>query len=217
METLNNLPLLNSVEIRVLGTLIEKCKTTPDYYPMTLNSLTTACNQKTSRKPVSQYDEGTIVIALDSLRKMGFTSTATGGTSRSVKYKHNFTLIYQITSAELSVIALLFLRGPQTVGELNSNSARLYEFESLEEVILVLNKLSDTDIPFVKQLQKRHGQKEARFIHLFGETIEFEEEDLPEEPARKNVNELEARLSIVETELESVKESLAKLIKDLMG
>ena len=217
METENNLPVLNSEEIRVLGTLIEKCKTTPDYYPMTLNSLTAACNQKTSRKPVTQYDEETIVMALDSLRKMGFTSTATGGTSRSVKYKHNFTLVYQLTSAELSVIALLFLRGPQTVGELNTNSARLYEFESLEEVILVLDKLSHTAPPFVKQLPKRHGQKEARFTHLFGEPIEFEEEDLPEEPARKNVNELEARLSIVESELASVKESLAKLMKELMG
>lgn len=217
METAINLPILNPVELRVLGTLVEKCKTTPDYYPMTLNSLTAACNQKTSRKPVTQYDEETIVIALDSLRKNGFTSTATGGTSRSVKYKHNFTLLYPITSAELAVIALLFLRGPQTVGELNTNSARLYEFESLEEVSLVLDKLSHADTPYVKPLSKRHGQKEARFMHLFGEMIEFEEEDLPEEPARKNVNELETRLSIVESELATVKESLAKLIKELMG
>jgi uncharacterized protein len=217
MDFTNNLPVLNSVEIRVLGSLIEKSKTTPDYYPMTLNSLTAACNQKSSRKPVTNYDEETIVIALDSLRKMGLTSTATGGTSRSLKYKHNFTLVFPVTSAELAVMCLLFLRGQQTVGEINTNSARLYEFESLEEVITVLDKLAHREPSFVKQLPKRVGQKEARFTHLFGETIEFEEEELPEEPARKNVNELEARLSVVENELASVKETLAKLMKELMG
>lgn len=217
MDFTANLPVLNSVEIRVLGSLIEKSKTTPDYYPMTLNSLTAACNQKSSRKPVVSYDEETVVIALDSLRKMGLTSTATGGTSRSMKYKHNFTLVFPVTSAELAVMCLLFLRGPQTVGELNTNSARLYEFESLEEVNTVLDKLAHRDLPFVKQLPKRTGQKEARFTHLFGETIEFEEEDLPDEPARKNVNELEARLSVVESELALMKESLAKLMKELMG
>ena len=91
----------------VLGSLIEKSKTTPDYYPMTLNSLTAACNQKSSRKPVVQYDEETVVIALNALRKMGLTSTATGGTSRSVKYKHNFTLVFPLTTAELAVMCLL--------------------------------------------------------------------------------------------------------------
>lgn len=217
MDFTNNLPVLNSVEIRVLGSLVEKSKTTPDYYPMTLNSLTAACNQKTSRKPVVQYDEETVVIALDALRKKGLTSTATGGTSRSVKYKHNFTLVFPMTSAELAVMCLLFLRGQQTVGELNTNSARLYEFETLEEVIMVLDKLAHADLPFVKQLPKRAGQKEARFTHLFGETIEPEEDDLPEEPARKNVNDLEARLSIVENELAIMKESLARLMKELMG
>lgn len=217
MDLTNTLPILNPVEIRVLGSLIEKSKTTPDYYPMTLNSLTAACNQKSSRKPVANYDEETVVIALDSLRKMGLTSTATGGTNRSIKYKHNFTLVFPVTSAELAIMCLLFLRGQQTVGELNTNSARLYEFESLEEVITVLDKLAHADPPFVKQLSKRAGQKEARFTHLFGETIEIEEEELPEEPARKNVNELEARLSVVENELALVKESLAKLMKELMG
>ncbi|MGZ4049180.1 MAG: YceH family protein [Bacteroidia bacterium] len=217
MDLTNNLPILNPVEIRVLGTLIEKCKTTPDYYPMTLNSLVAACNQKTSRKPVTQYDEETVVAALDSLRKMGLTSTATGGTSRSIKYKHNFTLVFPLTSAELSVLCLLFLRGPQTVGELNTNSARLYEFESLEEVVLVVDKLAHATPPFVKQLPKRPGQKEARFAQLFCETTESEEEDSTEEHSPKNINDLEARLSVVENELASVKESLAKLMKELMG
>jgi uncharacterized protein YceH (UPF0502 family) len=217
MELISNLPALNSVEIRVLGALIEKSKTTPDYYPMTLNSLTAACNQKSSRSPVTDYDEETVVIALDSLRKIGLTSTATGGTSRAVKYKHNFTLVFPVTTAELAVMCILFLRGQQTAGELNTNSTRIYEFESLEEVITVLDKLAHADPPFVKQLPKRVGQKEARFTHLFGGTVELEEESLPEEPARKNVNELETRITNLENELAVVKETLAKLMKELMG
>ncbi len=217
MDLQNNLPVLNAVEIRVLGSLIEKSKTTPDYYPMTLNSLTAACNQKTSRRPVVQYDEETVVIALNSLRKMGLTSTATGGTSRSVKYKHNFTLVFPLTSAEVAVMCLLFLRGPQTAGEINTNSARLYEFESLEEVLTVLDKLANAGIPLVKQLPKRHGQKEVRYAHLLGEIIDFDDEELPEEPARKSVNELEARLAIVEQDLSVMKASLEKLMKELMG
>lgn len=217
MDLPESLPVLNSIEIRVLGSLIEKSKTTPDYYPMTLNSLTAACNQKTSRKPVVQYDEETVVISLNSLRKMGLISTATGGTSRSVKYKHNFTLVFPLTSAEVAVMCLLFLRGPQTAGELNTNSARLYEFESLEEVQTVLDKLAHTDLPLIQQLQKRAGQKEVRYTHLLGETIEFDEEQLPDEPARKTVNELEARLTFVENDLAVMKESLDKLMKELMG
>jgi len=217
MDVLDSLPVLNAVEIRVLGSLIEKSKTTPDYYPMTLNSLTAACNQKTSRKPVVQYDEEIVVIALNELRKIGLISTATGGTSRSIKYKHNFTIVFPLTTAEVAVMCLLFLRGNQTAGELNTNSARLYEFESLEEVLTVLDKLAHYDLPLVKLQQRRAGQKEVRYTHLLGETIDFEEEELPDEPARKSVNELEARLAIVENDLAIMKESLEKLMKELMG
>lgn len=216
--TTPTLPLLNAVEIRVLGALIEKDKVTPDYYPMTLNALTAACNQKTSRNPVVQYDEETVVIALNSLKKAGFVAVATGGTSRSVKYKHNITLVFPLTTAELAVLCLLFLRGPLTVGEINSNAGRLYEFESLEEVNAVIEKLSQALPPLIKQLAKRHGQKEARFAHLLGEISESSvDEQLPEEPARKSVNELEARLATVENELAEVKATLDKLVKELMG
>jgi uncharacterized protein YceH (UPF0502 family) len=217
MDLPNALPVLNSVEIRVVGSLIEKSKTTPDYYPMTLNSLTLACNQKTSRKPVVQYDEETVVLALNALRKIGLTSTATGGASRSVKYKHNFTLVFPLTTAELAVMCLLFLRGPQTVGELHTNSARLYEFESLEEVLTVLDKLAHAELPLIQQLPKRTGQKEVRYTHLLGETSDYEEEELPNEPARKSVNELESRLTTVENDLALMKESLNKLMKELLG
>src|SRR5690349_4694926 len=112
MEPLQQLLVLDPVEIRVLGSLMEKSKTTPEYYPITLNALTLACNQKSSRKPIVQYDEGTVISAINSLTKKGLVSTATGGGSRVVKYKHNFILVYSVTPAELAVLCLLFLRGP---------------------------------------------------------------------------------------------------------
>ncbi len=215
MKSNTNLPLLNPIEIRVLGALIEKSKTTPDYYPMTLNALTAACNQKTSRKPVVDYDEETVVMALNSLKSQSLVSTAVGGSIRAVKYKHNFTTIYPLSDGELAVMCLLFLRGPQTPGELNTNSARLHEFRSLEGVVECLTKLMNGEFPFVKELSKRAGQKETRFAHLLGGEIIIEEDEVHEEPARKHVSDLESRLAKVELELAEVKETLAKITKDL--
>src|ERR1700712_5528088 len=141
MDSPITLPVLNAEELRVLGSLMEKCRTTPDYYPMTINSLTAACNQKTSRKPVVQYDEDTVAEALNTLKRRGLISTATGGSIRSVKYKHNFAIVFPLIPAELAIICLLMLRGPLTPGELNTNSARLWEFDSIEEVQEVLDKV----------------------------------------------------------------------------
>ena len=211
------LPVLTSQEIRVLGVLLEKSKTTPDYYPMTLNALTAACNQKTSRYPVTEYDEETVVLALNSLKAQSLVSTAVGGGSRVVKYKHNFTTVHEIEPEELAVLCLLMLRGPQTPGELNTNSARLYEFRSLEQVSSVLNKLMYSETPYVTELAKRPGQKEARYAHLLGETLQEEnsENELPQEPARRHVNDMEARIIALEKELAEVKEILAKITKEL--
>lgn len=216
MDTPQTLPVLDAVEQRVLGSLIEKSKTTPDYYPMTLNGLTAACNQKTSRHPVVQYDEETVVIALDSLKRRGLVGTATGGGSRSVKYKHNLAIAYPLDPAEVAIVCLLLLRGPQTPGELNTNSGRLFEFHSLEEVQQTLENLMKYETPFVLQLPRRAGQKEARFMHLLGGEIDTRAEDeYPEEPARRSVNEMEARLSTVERELAELKEAFEKLMKEL--
>src|SRR6195952_3319602 len=165
MDSSKTLPVLPAEEIRVLGVLMEKSKTTPDYYPMTINSLVAACNQKTSRKPVVQYDEETVVLAINTLKKRGLVSTATGGTDRAVKYKHNFAIVYPVIPSHVAIICLLILRGPQTPGELNTNSGRLYEFESIEEVQEVLDKLSDPAMPYLVQLPKRPGQKEQRYAH----------------------------------------------------
>ncbi len=217
MEPTQSLPILDSTEIRVLGALMEKSKTTPDYYPMTVNSLTAACNQKTSRKPVVNYDEETVMNALNSLKRRGLVATATGGTSRTIKYKHNFSLVYQVDNAASSILCLLMLRGAQTPGELNTNSGRMYEFESLEEVQQVLELLSTPEMPFVQQLPRRPGQKEMRYTHLLAGVPDMNEEETAEEIQMSPVSELEERLTKVELELAEVKETLGKLVKELMG
>ena len=217
MDSELKLPILDATEQRVLGALMEKCKTTPDYYPMTLNSLTAACNQKTSRKPVVNYDDETVVMALNSLKKKGLIATATGGSSRVVKYKHNFAIAFPVLPSEVAVICLLLLRGAQTPGEINTNSGRLHEFDSLEEVQEVLEKLAGGEMPYIMQLPRRAGQKEVRYMHLLGGTPNIEEDELPEEPARRSVSELESRVEKLEHELAEMKEVFDKLMKELMG
>ena len=217
MDEALTLPILDATEQRVLGALMEKCKTTPDYYPMTLNALTAACNQKTSRKPVVNYDDETVVMALNSLKKKGLIATATGGSSRVVKYKHNFAIAFPVLPSEVAVICLLLLRGAQTPGEINTNSGRLHEFDSLEEVQEVLEKLAGGEMPYIMQLPRRAGQKEVRYMHLLGGTPNVEEDELPEEPARRSVSELESRVEKLEHELAEMKEVFDKLMKELMG
>jgi uncharacterized protein YceH (UPF0502 family) len=215
MDSPITLPVLNAEEIRVLGSLMEKSKTTPDYYPMTINSLTTACNQKTSRKPVVQYDDDTVAQALNTLKKRGLISTATGGSIRSIKYKHNFAIVFPVLPSEVAIICLLMLRGPQTPGELNTNSGRLHEFESLEEVQEVLERLSSEEMPFLVQLPRRPGQKEVRYAHLLaGEPEITDDEDEEETPVRGSSG-LEARVVKLETELAELREAFDKLMKEL--
>ncbi len=217
MDTPKNLPLLDSEEQRILGSLMEKSKTTPDYYPMTINALTAACNQKTSRNPVVNYEEETVVLTLDKLKRRGLISTATGGSSRAVKYKHNFAIVFPVVPAEVAIICLLLLRGALTPGEINTNSTRLYEFESLEEIQTILEKLSKNDPPYIAILPKKPGQKEIRYTHLLGESQKNDENMPTEIMAGKNTNNLENRLLIVEEELAELKLAFDKLMKELMG
>lgn len=212
MEESKPLMILNPVELRVLGSLIEKSKTTPDYYPMTINSLVAACNQKTSRNPVVNYDEETVTLTLNALKIKGLVGTATGAGNRSVKYKHNLAIVYPLLPSEVAVICLLMLRGPLTPGEINTNSARLYEFETIEDVNLLLQKLAAEEQPYVKQLAKRAGQKEARFIHLFGMENEAPEEEEIETTEPKHAQ-LEERVSKLENELEELKELINLLME----
>ncbi|MCE3228889.1 MAG: hypothetical protein K0S32_3440 [Bacteroidetes bacterium] len=211
MESERTLPVLNAEELRVLGALMEKSKTTPDYYPMTVNALAAACNQKTSRKPVVDYSEETVINAIHSLKSRSLVATAVGGTSRAVKYKHNFTTVYPLSNAELAILCLLFLRGPQTPGELNTNSGRLHEFSSLEGVHDALNKLMEAN--FVTELSKRPGQKEARFTHLLGDTVNMDEDDSSEESyTRSSSPGLEARVSALENEVTQLKDLINKIV-----
>ncbi|SDZ93498.1 YceH family protein [Pedobacter hartonius] len=211
MENSSSLLVLNAPEQRVLGALIEKSRTTPDYYPMTISALANACNQKTSRNPVVNYDEETITLTLNALKIKGLTSTATGGSSRAIKYKHNLAIVYPLVPAELAVICLLLLRGPLTPGEINTNSARLYEFGTIEEIQEILHKLSSDTPAFVRQLDKKPGQKEARFQHLLGPAVI--EDEIPEPEITAPIStDLEQRVLKLEQELDEVKEMLNLLM-----
>ena len=211
------LPKLNNEEIRVLGALMEKSRTTPEYYPLTLNALITACNQKTARKPVVEYNEDTVIYALDALKKKGLISTATGGSSRAVKYKHNFAIVFPVIPSEVAIICLLLLRGPQTPGEINTNSGRLYEFESLDDVHQALEKLSGGETPYIIQLPKRAGQKEQRYTHLFSDIADLPEDDEPEATMpRSTIGELENRVAKLEEDMATMRAEFDKLMKELM-
>lgn len=209
------LPELNAIEVRVLGSLMEKSRTTPDYYPMTVNSLTAACNQKSSRKPVVQYEEDTVVEALNSLKKRGLVSTATGGSIRSIKYKHNFAIVFPVIPAEVAVICLLMLRGPLTAGEINTNSARLFDFDSIEEKQEILLKLSSEEWPFLVQLPKKPGQKEARFAHLLSGEPDLSEDVNGFDQVTKSTNNFEERITNLENELAELKQAFNELMKQL--
>jgi uncharacterized protein YceH (UPF0502 family) len=217
MEEQKSLPVLDAEEIRILGVLMEKSKTTPEYYPMTINAITVACNQKTSRKPVVQYDDQTVTLVLDVLKRKGLISTATGGSSRAIKYKHNFAIAFPVLPAEVSILCLLMLRGPQTPGELNTNSGRLYEFDSLDEVQGVLERLADPSLPYVMQLPRKAGQKETRYTHLLSGTPDLAQLEQETEANVKPPAELEIRLAKVEEELAQLRADFDKLMKELVG
>jgi len=158
---------LSDVEARVLGSLVEKQVTTPEYYPLTLNSLTLACNQKNNRTPVTSYDETTVAQALETLREKNLAYVFYGSTSRVPKYKHVLPEVMHLSAPELALICVLLLRGPQTTGELATRAFRLHEFSGLEEVESTLNSLiSREPDPLVRRLPRQPGQKEARFAHL---------------------------------------------------
>lgn len=212
----NALPELSREEIRVLGSLIEKSRATPEYYPMTLNALKSACNQKSSRNPIVDYDEEIISITLDALRKKGLVSSVIGGGSRVAKYKHNLLLAFPLNPEEAAVLCLLMLRGSLTAGEINSNSGRLYEFDGLDEVNAVLEKLTEKAPGFVKQIGKKSGQKEGRYVHLFSDYLEEENETstLLENNDSKVVA-LEARIEILEAALATLRNEFDKLMMEL--
>ncbi|NOT47878.1 MAG: YceH family protein [Acidobacteria bacterium] len=165
---------INETEVRILGSLVEKQLTTPEYYPLTLNALTAACNQKSNREPVMSLDETSILAAIDSLRDKNLVYLFYGSSSRTVKYKHMLPNVFELEAPAVAAIALLLLRGAQTVGEIRGRSDRLYPFSSLGEVQETLDELANRSEPLIVRLERQPGQKEARYAHLLSGEIDVE-------------------------------------------
>jgi uncharacterized protein YceH (UPF0502 family) len=158
---------LSEIETRVLGALVEKQLTTPEYYPLTLNALTAACNQKNNRYPVTAYNENDVAQAIETLREKNLVYIFYGSTSRVPKYKHVVPEVLHLTPPETAIMCVLMLRGPQTPGELRGNASRLYDFSGLDEVEQTLAGLiTHEPEPLVARLSRQAGQKEVRFAHL---------------------------------------------------
>lgn len=159
--------LLTEVQARVLGALIEKEITTPDYYPLSMNALLNACNQKSNREPVTELDEDAVRQALHGLDDKNLAGAVRGSDSRVTKYEHRFSEAYNFGRREVAVLCVLLLRGPQTPGELRGRTERLYSFDELSDVQSTLQKLIERDPPLVKVLSRQPGTKESRYMHLF--------------------------------------------------
>ena len=183
----------DAVEIRVLGSLIEKQRTTPDVYPLSLNALRLACNQSTNRDPVVAYDEPTIRDALQRLSSRGWARLASGRGSRAVKYRHLFDEALGVSGAEISLLAVLMLRGPQTLGELKSRTERLHRFDSTAEVDETLGGLAEREL--VVRLERRPGQKEERWAQLLGGDGEAAPAPVTADPLEERVRRLEEEVA----------------------
>lgn len=172
---------LNSVEVRVLGVLLEKQMATPEYYPLTLNALVAACNQKTNRDPVMELEPPSVEAALEGLRQRRLAWQVRTPGSRMPKFEHNAGVLAEFSRSELGLLCELLLRGPQTAGELRARCARLVEFHGVPAVEHTLQKLaSHAEGPFVVLLPRRPGHKECRYAHLLGETTPTEIDGVPE-------------------------------------
>jgi uncharacterized protein YceH (UPF0502 family) len=203
---------LSAIEVRVLGSLIEKKETTPDQYPLTLNALCSACNQKTARNPVTGYRAGEIGHTLRQLESAGLVSEVWG--ARAARYEHLAGKALGIQSKALALLCQLMLRGPQTLGELKTNSSRLFAFDDLDDVRYALERLAAHEPPLAVQLPRQPGQKELRYAHLLAG-----QPDIPEAPARPlpaaSDEGLEQRVEALEAEIRSLKAELEQVRRQL--
>lgn len=192
--------------MRVLGSLVEKEVTTPEYYPLTLNALVNASNQKSNRDPVVSYDEDTVLAALESLRSCQLATVISGAGHRVEKYGHRFAAALNLGRRELALLCVLMLRGRQTVGELKDRSERLHSFTDLEEVESCLRSLMERDPPLAGKLPKLAGMKEPRYAHLLSGEIQSEAEPEPARPVPR-----EERLSALEEEVSHLRAAVEQL------
>ena len=226
--------ILTQTETRVLGALIEKDITTPDYYPLSLNALVNACNQKNNRDPVMTDDESTVRDALASLQEKRLAGPASGADSRVTKFEHRLQEVFNFDRREIAIVCVLLLRGPQTPGELRSRTDRMYHFEALDDVVSTLDRLAQREPPLARILPRQPGTKESRYSHLFsGEPAiaEGSENASSENVEQKNVarallpatagatsiadrvTELEAEVSHLRAELSEVQQQLSSFRK----
>lgn len=213
---------LTDIEARVLGSLIEKDITTPDYYPLSLNALVNACNQKNNRDPVMTLDENAVREALDTLQEKRLAGPASGADSRVTKYEHRLQEVFNFDRREVALICVLLLRGPQTPGELRSRAERMYRFETLDDVQSGLQRLMDRQPPLVRVLARQPGTKESRYMHLFSgdyvPEITTAPESLSSDPApsaprhsdEKRLASLEASVSSLKSDVEELKRQLSE-------
>jgi uncharacterized protein YceH (UPF0502 family) len=202
---------VTSIEARILGALVEKQLTTPEYYPLTLNALVNACNQKNNRDPVMSLSENEVSTAIEHLRDRNLVYVFYGSTSRVPKYKHMLPTYYELEPAEVAVMAVLMLRGPQTLGELRERTSRMQEFSGLDEVQQTLNALTTREDPLVIRLDRLPGQKDARFAHLLSGPIDIEALAAAHPTREQRSESSNDRLAKLESEIERLTSELTDL------
>jgi hypothetical protein len=203
--------LLNQAEARVLGSLIEKDITTPDYYPLSLNSLLNACNQKSNREPVMNLDEDTVRLALRNLNEKGLAGATSSADSRVTKYEHRLQEAFNFNRREIAILCVLLLRGPQTPGELRGRTERMHRFEDLSEVQSGLHNLMQREPPLAKVLPRQPGTKEARYMHLLSGDAEPWEPVAPSSAALSSSPVDIERIEHLENEVASLRKEVADL------
>jgi uncharacterized protein len=206
---------LDAVEVRVLGALLEKEITTPEYYPLSLNALINACNQKSNRDPVMALDEGAVRDALDRLTGKNLVGHASSADSRVPKYTHHLQEVFNFDRRESAVLCVLMLRGPQTPGELRGRTERMYRFEDLSVVESALHRLMEREPPLAMKLARQPGTKESRYAHLLSGELEEWSALAEIQAAAFPSGQDDERITRLETELESLRKEVADLRQQL--
>jgi uncharacterized protein YceH (UPF0502 family) len=206
---------LDEVEVRVLGALLEKERTTPEYYPLSLNALINACNQKSNRDPVMALDESAVRSALESLNEKNLAGQASSADSRVPKYIHHLQEVFNFDRRESAVLCVLLLRGPQTPGELRGRTERMYKFDDLIVVETALHRLMEREPPLVMKLARQPGTKESRYAHLLSGELEEWSAPAEPQPVASTAGQDDDRITRLETELEALRKEVADLRQQL--